>query len=168
MVPRKIMLLGDIGVGKSSIARRFVFDAFEETYNPTLGVDIYTQEIAPCTAHANGGAKLIIWDTDGNLGNSILSLVYMRNAAAALVVGDRTRPATLETMVALGKQFLEMQPGSYCAFLLNKCDMPGALSELPSPVLQSGIPSIPTSAKTGENICHAFLAAADAIRRRSA
>ena len=29
MVPRKIMLLGDIGVGKSSIARRFVFDAFE-------------------------------------------------------------------------------------------------------------------------------------------
>jgi hypothetical protein len=42
------------------------------------------------------------------------------------------------------------------------------LSELPSPVLQSGIPSIPTSAKTGENIRHAFLAAADANKRRSA
>ena len=73
----------------------------------------------------------------------------MRNAAAAFVVGDRTRPATLETMVELGKQFLEVQPGSYCAFLLNKCDVPGTPNELPSPVLQSGIPSIPTSAKTG-------------------
>jgi small GTP-binding protein len=167
MVPRKIMLLGDIGVGKSSIARRFVFDAFEETYRPTLGVDIYTQEVPPSTAQANGAAKLIIWDTDGNLGNTILSLVYMRNAAAAFVVGDRTRPATLETMVELGKQFLEAQPGSYCAFLLNKCDVPGTLNELPAPVLQSGIPTIPTSAKTGENIRHAFLAAADAIKRRS-
>jgi small GTP-binding protein len=166
MTPRKIMLLGDIGVGKSSIARRLVFDAFDEAYKPTLGVDIYTYEIAPDRAGTSEGAKFIIWDTDGNLGDSILSLVYMRHAAAALVVGDPTRPATLQPMVELGKRFMEAQPGRYCAFLLNKCDVPGISTELPAHAAQLGIPSIPTSAKSGENIQHAFLAAADAIQRR--
>ena len=109
-----------------------MFDEFEETYKGRRSASTSTPKRLSDTADAsNGAAKFIIWDTDGNFGNSVLSLVYMRNAAAALVVGDRTRPATLETMVELGKQFLETQPGSYCAFLLNKCDMPGALSELP-------------------------------------
>ena len=44
---RKIMLLGDIGVGKSSIVRRLVFDEFDHNYKPTLGVDVYSCEIAP-------------------------------------------------------------------------------------------------------------------------
>jgi small GTP-binding protein len=164
MTPRKIMLLGDIGVGKSSIARRLVFDQFEETYKPTLGVDIYTYEIPPSTADSSDGAKFIIWDTDGNFGDSILSLVYIRQAAGALVVGDVSRPATLQSMIELGSRFLEAMPGRYCAFLINKSDMTDA--DLPASVVLSSIPSIRTSAKTGENIQHAFLTAADAIRRR--
>jgi small GTP-binding protein len=166
MTPRKIMLLGDIGVGKSSIARRLVFGDFQESYKPTLGVDIYTCEIAPGTAGISEGAKFVVWDTDGNFGDSILSLVYMRHAAAALVVGDLTRPTTLQSMLALGNKFLEVQPGRYCAFLLNKSDVSGVSTDLPAPVTQAAIPSVPTSAKTGENIQHAFHAAADAIRRR--
>ena len=41
----KIMLLGEIGVGKSSIAQRLVFNRFGTDYKPTLGVDVYTYEI---------------------------------------------------------------------------------------------------------------------------
>ena len=37
----KVMLLGQIGVGKSSIAQRLVFDRFESSYKPTMGVDVY-------------------------------------------------------------------------------------------------------------------------------
>lgn len=164
MTPRKIMLLGEIGVGKSSIARRLVFDAFEETYKPTLGVDIYTYEI-PTGSAGEPAAKFIIWDTDGNFGDSILSLVYIRQAAGALIVGDVTRPATLHAMAELADRFLDAMPGRYCAYLVNKCDMAG-FTDLPAHIAQSSIPAIRTSAKTGENIQHAFLAAADAIRRR--
>jgi small GTP-binding protein len=167
MTPHKIMLLGEIGVGKSSIARRLVFDRFESDYKPTLGVDVYDYEIDPGPAPQPGaGARFIIWDTDGNFGDSILSLVYIKQAAAALIVGDLTRCATLKTMVQLGQNFLEAMPGRYCAFLMNKSDMADPSIDLPPELMQSSIPALRTSAKTGENVKNAFLRAAEAISRR--
>jgi small GTP-binding protein len=165
MTPRKIMLLGEIGVGKSSIARRLVFDRFESEYKPTLGVDIYTYEINS-TAPACQRAAFIIWDTDGNLGDSILSHVYIKEAAAALIVGDVTRPATLDAMVQLGQQFMTAMPGRYCSFLINKFDLADGSDDVPSSLARSSVPTLRTSAKTGENVKTAFLGAADAIRRR--
>ena len=41
----KVMLLGDIGVGKSSLARRLVFDHFETDYKTTIGVDVLTYDL---------------------------------------------------------------------------------------------------------------------------
>lgn len=167
MTPRKIMLLGEIGVGKSSIARRLVFDRFDPDYKPTLGVDVYTYEIAqPCPEEPEARARFIIWDTDGNFGDSILSLVYIKQAAGALVVGDLTRRDTLDTMLALGRGFLQAMPGRYCGLLLNKSDAAGEDVALPPELTQSPIPAMRTSAKTGENVENAFLRAADAIRRR--
>lgn len=167
MRSQKIMLLGEIGVGKSSIARRLVFDRFEGDYKPTLGVDIYSYEIdassAPASEHA---VKFVIWDTDGNFGDAILSHVYIKEAAGALIVGDVTRRTTLDAMVRLGRQFMEAMPGRYCGFLMNKSDLASASGELPPVVADSSIPTLRTSAKTGENIRNAFLRAADAIRRR--
>ncbi len=167
MTPRKIMLLGEIGVGKSSIARRLVFDRFDPDYKPTLGVDVYSYEVdeAPGT-EAGSRARFIIWDTDGNFGDSILSLVYIKQAAGALVVGDLTRRATLETMVQLGRSFMDAMPGRYCGLLMNKSDMTDGAADLPPEVTQCSIPALRTSAKTGENVENAFLRAADAIRRR--
>ncbi|MCB1484942.1 MAG: hypothetical protein KDJ17_08635, partial [Hyphomicrobiaceae bacterium] len=59
MSARKVMLLGEIGVGKSSLARRLVFDKFEFDYKPTIGVDIYRYE-APASA-TRPATTLIIW-----------------------------------------------------------------------------------------------------------
>ncbi len=167
MMARKIMLLGEIGVGKSSIARRLVFDRFESDYKPTLGVDVYSYEIEAGLGPLPGaGAKFIVWDTDGNFGDSILSHIYIKHAAGALIVGDVTRRASLETMLHLGRSFMSAMPGRYCGFLVNKSDLTGATAELPSALVHSSIPIMRTSAKTGENVKEAFLGAADAIRRR--
>ena len=168
MTARKIMLLGEIGVGKSSIARRLVFDRFEADYMPTLGVDVYSFEIEPSLDSGAGadGLTFVIWDTDGNFGEAILSHVYIKEAVGALVVGDLTRRSTLQRMVELGNKFLEAMPGRYCAFLLNKSDLESAATELPPELVKSTIPMLRTSAKTGENVKDAFLRAADAIRRR--
>jgi small GTP-binding protein len=167
MTPRKIMLLGEIGVGKSSIARRLVFDRFESEYKPTLGVDVYSYEIDPGVAPQSGnGAKFIIWDTDGNFGDNILSHIYIKQAAGALIVGDVTRRTTLESMLQLGRSFLSAMPGRYCGFLINKSDLTGDAAELPPALMHSSIPVVRTSAKTGENVKEAFLGAADVIRRR--
>jgi Ras-related protein Rab-5C len=166
MTARKIMLLGEIGVGKSSIARRLVFDRFEGDYKPTIGVDVYSYDVEPGPAGPQPPIKFIIWDTDGNFGEAVLSHVYIKEAAAALIVGDVTRRSTLQRMVELGNGFMDAMPGRYCAFLINKCDIENAAAELPPELLKSSIPMLRTSAKTGENVKDAFLNAANAIRRR--
>ena len=47
MIQRKLMLLGEIGVGKTSTIRRLVFDKFETNYKATVGTDIYTVDVEP-------------------------------------------------------------------------------------------------------------------------
>ncbi len=40
MISAKIMILGAVGVGKSSVVQRFVCDRFDADYKSTIGVDI--------------------------------------------------------------------------------------------------------------------------------
>lgn len=166
MTARKVMLLGEIGVGKSSIARRLVLDRFDFDYKPTIGVDVYLYEVPDTPGRER--MTLIIWDTDGNFGESIFRHVYVKQATAALIVGDVTRRSTLDTMLALGSGFSDALPGRYCGFILNKIDL---IEEKEPPVLPQGlagvrVPLARTSAKTGSNVKEAFHAAAAAILRR--
>lgn len=166
MSARKVMLLGEIGVGKSSLARRLVFDKFEFDYKPTIGVDIYRYEVA--AGAMRSATTLIIWDTDGNFGDAIFRHIYMKEAAAALIVGDLSRPATLDTMAKLATGFSESFPGRHTTFIVNKTDLiPDAeLAPLPAALTQRGSPLVRTSAKTGSNVANAFIETADVIARR--
>jgi len=166
MTARKVMLLGEIGVGKSSIVERLVFDRFDFEYKPTIGVDIYRYDVPPTPARP--GMSLIIWDTDGNFGDSIFRHVYVREASAALIVGDLTRRETLDTMVRIGHGFHEALPGRHVSLILNKLDLvsaPEALA-MEGAMTRPGGDIVKTSAKTGANVGHAFLHAAEAIIRR--
>lgn len=165
MIARKVMLLGEIGVGKSSLARRLVLDRFDSDYLPTIGVNVYRYEVRP--PPAQGPVSLIVWDTDGNFGESIFSHVYMKQAAAAFIVGDITRRATLNTMLRLRSGFREAFPGRHDALIVNKMDIAaGEEAHLPD-VLAAGAPGVyHTSAKTGDNVRRAFDEAAATILRR--
>lgn len=166
MIARKVMLLGEIGVGKSSLARRLVFDKFDFDYKPTIGVDIYRYEVsATATRHAT---TLILWDTDGNFGDAIFRHIYMKEAAAACIVGDLSRPQTLDTMAKLATGFLDNFPGRHTTLIVNKTDLiPDAeLAPLPPALARTLAPLIRTSAKTGDNVAKAFIETADVISRR--
>lgn len=166
MTSRKIMLLGEIGVGKSSIAQRLVLDRFETAYKPTIGVDVYRYEVAATPARP--AINLIIWDTDGNLNDLIFRHVYMKAASAAMIVGDVTRPDTLDAMARLADGFRAELPGRHVSFLLNKVDLasdPAAL-DIPQALRQSGAAIFKTSAKSGDGVKQAFTEAADAMVRR--
>lgn len=167
MIARKIMLLGEIGVGKSSIAKRLVLDRFEFDYKPTIGVDVYQYDVPDDAGRP--GMRLIVWDTDGNFGDAIFRHVYMRQASAAMIVGDVTRRGTLEAMAKLGEGFRDAFPGRHFTYLVNKFDLlaEGQLPDLPEPLTRQGISLVRTSALTGDNVREAFRAAADIIHRRA-
>jgi small GTP-binding protein len=125
----KVMLLGEIGVGKSSLARRLVFGRFHNEYKPTIGVEVYRYDVA--AVDGADATSLILWDTDGNFGDAIFRHVYLKEAAAALIVADQSRPETVDSMVRLARGFHEVLPGRCVHFILNKADLaerPGAPS----------------------------------------
>lgn len=166
MTAHKVMLLGEIGVGKSSLARRLVFDKFEFDYKPTIGVDIYRYEVPETPGRPH--TSLIIWDTDGNFGEAIFRHIYMKEAAAALIIGDLTRISSLDTMIKLGDGFREAFPGRHAAFVVNKTDLVAEadMAPLPAALAHGSLNLTRTSAKTGSNVAKAFNEAADVIHRR--
>lgn len=166
MISAKVMLLGDIGVGKSSLARRFVFDQFESDYKTTIGVDVLTHDVDLGPQCDNAPLRFVLWDTDGDFGNRIFETVYLAGASGAIVVADATRPATLVKMASLVSRFEESFPGRPVAAIVNKIDL---VSEPPS----VGDPEAPqiavvyTSAKTGEGVAALFVDLGRVIWRRA-
>jgi small GTP-binding protein len=167
MTARKLMLLGEIGVGKSSLVRRLVFDTFDISYKPTIGVDIYRYDV-PDTPQ-RPGVSLVIWDTDGNFGASIFKHIYMRHAQAAMIVADISRPETLSVQQSLALGFQEHFPGRPVAFVVNKMDLAPSHEPivLPPHLTEAEAIVAQTSAKTGHDVHAAFQSTADAIVRRN-
>lgn len=163
MMIRKIMLLGEIGVGKTSIARRLAFDKFGDVYKATIGVDLYRYEVTP----PPGGVEFqfLVWDTDGSYGEAIFRQFYARQAQAAMIVADVSRPSTIDSMLRLGELFADTLPGRYFAHVLNKLDLvdnePAA--DLTARLVATKVPLFTTSAKTGRDVQDAFHLAAAAI-----
>ncbi|MGY4227577.1 small GTP-binding protein [Bradyrhizobium sp. USDA 4503] len=162
MLTAKVMLLGDMGVGKTSILYRLIYNRFEGQYKSTLGVEILSYDVAP----ADAPMRLVLWDTDGDFGTQIFDTVYVTGASAAIIVSDVTRPQTVTRMVELVRGFEERFPGRPYRALLNKIDLPeaagsaGAIAGL----AKSSVKSV--SAKTGVGVAESFVELAQTIRRR--
>lgn len=162
----KVMLLGDIGVGKTSLAKRLMFGKFDTDYKTTIGVDILTHELVLPVIPNPVTAKLLLWDTDGDFGQHIFKSVYIAGASGALVISDASRPPTIQKMFDFAEAFRERLPGRSVRAVINKTDivMPD-LSGMdrrgmqPEDVLFS-------SARTGEGVDAAFAAIAADIYRR--
>ena len=168
MISRKLMLLGEIGVGKTSLIRRLVQGRFETEYKSTFGVELYRVPITRAGPNGDQAIELIVWDTDCNFGQRIFRHVYIKGASAALIIGDLKRRATLESMVALAESFQDALPGRHFSFIANKVDLlsEGEGAELPAKLREARQPVLLTSAKTGANVEDTFIQAASSILRR--
>jgi small GTP-binding protein len=151
----KIMLLGEVGVGKTSIAKRFVLGKFEANYKATIGVDIFSYVLKPPVTGHDGEIELLIWDVDGEYEQHIFSHIYLEGANAALIVSDIARPATHKTALGLWETFTRAFPGRPAFLAVNKCDLRPEAPPLAQPQTL-GIETLWTSAKTGQNVAGAF------------
>ncbi|KAL1561186.1 Ras-related protein rabc1 [Salvia divinorum] len=89
----KLLMIGDSGVGKSSLLLSFTSDAFEEL-SPTIGVDFKVKHVTL------GGKKLklAIWDTAGQERFRTLTSSYYRGAQGIIMVYDVTRRDTFTNL----------------------------------------------------------------------
>jgi len=161
MISRKLCLLGAPAVGKTSLARRFVFSTFSDKYHSTIGVKIDKKSVVVDDVDVN----LIIWDVQGEDRYQKVLGAYLKGSAACILVVDVTRPETANIAMSLMDQIVTRAgPIPYC-LILNKCDI-GASAEtrgLLSPLINNAVATIDTSAKTGDGVDEAFLALARAL-----
>eukprot|EP00262_Sarcandra_glabra_P001586 TRINITY_DN1171_c0_g1_i1.p1 TRINITY_DN1171_c0_g1~~TRINITY_DN1171_c0_g1_i1.p1 ORF type:complete len:209 (-),score=35.96 TRINITY_DN1171_c0_g1_i1:327-953(-) len=90
----KLLLIGDSGVGKSSLLLSFTSDTFDDL-SPTIGVDFKVKMVTI------GGKKLklAIWDTAGQERFRTLTSSYYRGAQGIIMVYDVTRRDTFTNLL---------------------------------------------------------------------
>ncbi|KAL8579717.1 hypothetical protein ACOMHN_034793 [Nucella lapillus] len=92
----KYVLIGECGVGKSSLLQRFARDTFPETHVYTIGVDFDVKTLEG----ANGGmVKLQLWDTAGQERFQTITTTYYRGANGVIIVYDMNDDKSLESIL---------------------------------------------------------------------
>lgn len=116
----KVVLLGDMGVGKSSIALRLVHNQFNANSVTTVGAVCWTKSVNTSA----GSIKLQLWDTAGQERYHALAPLYYRGAAVAVVVYDITRRETFGTLKDWVRELKMQGPSNILiAVVGNKSDL---------------------------------------------
>nr|XP_043878594.1 ras-related protein Rab-18-B-like isoform X1 [Solea senegalensis] len=98
----KLLIIGESGVGKSSLLLRFTEDTFDPEQSATIGVDFKVKTLA-----IDGNkAKLAIWDTAGQERFRTLTPSYYRGAQGVILVYDVTKR---DTFTKLGNWLNELE-----------------------------------------------------------
>ena len=159
---KKVCLIGDPGVGKTSLVRRFVFDMFDDEYLVTIGAKVTRKELSLDLPRRDLNVKLslMVWDIAGQTRERMFQGTYLSGLEGALIVADLTRPETFSSLtdaIAMAGRSTTHIP---MVFLLNKADLaePSAdgLKDIRTQASRMAFPVLATSAKTGMNVELAF------------
>lgn len=167
VISQKICLVGDFGVGKTSLIRQFVDRQFSDKYLSTVGVKI-SRKLVSVSEQANKLSEdkrqlqLIVWDIEGSTKFKSIAPNYLQGAKGALIVGDVTRHSSLQNLKEHMQLFRSVNPKSVLVIALNKVDLikhaeQEALVQYLSLELSITKCEIKlTSAKTGEGVDETF------------
>eukprot|EP00658_Telonema_sp_P-2_P064319 TRINITY_DN5325_c0_g1_i10.p1 TRINITY_DN5325_c0_g1~~TRINITY_DN5325_c0_g1_i10.p1 ORF type:complete len:203 (-),score=72.95 TRINITY_DN5325_c0_g1_i10:969-1577(-) len=115
----KIIILGDSGVGKTSLMHQYVSKKFDNRYKATIGADFLTKDV-----EINGQpVSLQIWDTAGQERFQSLGSAFYRGADACILVFDLTQADSFSHLSMWIDEF-QLQAGVRdCVLIGNKVDL---------------------------------------------
>mmetsp|Transcript_76746 Transcript_76746/g.106589 ORF Transcript_76746/g.106589 Transcript_76746/m.106589 type:complete len:213 (+) Transcript_76746:28-666(+) len=121
----KVLVVGDIGTGKTSIIKRYVHGIFSNHYKATIGVDFALKVI---NLDSNTVVRLQLWDIAGQERFGNMTRVYYKEAVGAFIVFDVTRASTFEAVHKWkhdidSKVHLPNGDNVPVVLLANKCDL---------------------------------------------
>lgn len=155
---KKVVVIGDGAVGKTSLIKRFVQDVFDDRYLNTIGAKVMKKELGvnrPDTGEIVD-LKLILWDIAGQETFENVKKAYYRGASGAIVVCDVTRRETMEVMHRWIENLFDVSDIIPIVFIVNKIDLEDEAKFTAEDVEREYAPYraavFKTSAKTGENV----------------
>jgi len=155
-ISKKICLLGDFAVGKTSLIRRFVYNRFDDKYISTIGVKVSRKTVSVSTAATPKELTMLIWDLAGSNAFDQVQASYMRGAAGAILVCDLTRAQTLDSVQTYAGNLLTVSPEAKLILAANKKDLANqhefSINQIEKVTTPLAIPFYLTSAKTGDEV----------------
>jgi small GTP-binding protein len=173
-IKRKICLIGEGGVGKTSLIKRFVFDQFSDGYLITIGTKITKKEIVIKSPENDQDltVTMMIWDIMGQKGfREILREAYFFGAQGAMAVCDVTRKDTLSELEGWIQSMNDITKDVPLIFIGNKVDLTDqaeiSFNDVKEFAENYEEPTVfLSSAKTGINVNLAFKTLAEKIAKR--
>ncbi|XP_071441096.1 ras-related protein Rab-32-like [Hetaerina americana] len=125
----KFLVIGDYGVGKTAIVRRYTEGKFSSNYKITIGADFSIKQLQ---WDSYTKINLQLWDIAGHERFGYMTRVYYKYAIAAAIVFDVSRIATFQSVYKWLKDVREkvsLPDGSTIPIVLlaNKCDIQGTI-----------------------------------------
>lgn len=159
----KVIILGDSGVGKTSLMNQYVNKKFSASYKATIGADFLTKEVLV----DDRLVTMQLWDTAGQERFQSLGVAFYRGADCCVLVYDVNNSKSFETLDSWRDEFLiqasPRDPDSFPFVVLgNKIDVDErkrAISQKRAMAFcqsKGGIPYFETSAKEAVNVEQAF------------
>ena len=153
----KIILVGDPGVGKTSILTKFVTNEFQSVYSSTIGVEFKLKDIYV----NNNCARLKIWDTCGQEKFRAITRQYFKNSNGVFIVFDLTNKDTIKRLNVWMKDINDNITNDFFVFLIgNKVDIKDRDISISEEAKQFAnnqkINYYEVSAKTGSGIYNVF------------
>ncbi|XP_078174326.1 ras-related protein Rab7 [Carex rostrata] len=160
----KVIILGDSGVGKTSLMNQYVNKKFSNQYKATIGADFLTKEVQI----DDRLFTLQIWDTAGQERFQSLGVAFYRGADCCVLVYDVNVMKSFDHLNNWREEFLiqasPSDPENFPFVVLgNKIDVDGGNSRVVSEkkarawcASKGNIPYFETSAKEGFNVEAAF------------
>jgi small GTP-binding protein len=156
VLQRKVCLLGDFAVGKTSLVRRFVYDVFSEKYITTIGVKVSLKKVSVPRDGEAVELSMMLWDLAGSEEFEHVRASYLRGAAGAILVCDLTRPESLACLPQYADQVLGLNPAARLIVAANKLDLNDqrrlSFAEVERTAGRLNAPRYLTSAKAGTDV----------------
>jgi Ras-related protein Rab-7A len=157
----KVIILGDSGVGKTSLMNQYVNKKFSNQYKATIGADFLTKEVTV----DDRLVTMQIWDTAGQERFQSLGVAFYRGADSCVLVYDVNVAKTFENLDSWREEFLVQagprDPDNFPFVVLgNKVDLESRVVSQKRAVawcaVKGEIPYFETSAKEAINVEQAF------------
>jgi small GTP-binding protein len=162
-VSKKVCLLGEFAVGKTSLVRRFVYDAFDDKYISTIGVKVSRKTVVVPHEDEPIDLNMMLWDLAGSEEFNRVRASYFRGATGAVLVCDVTRPETLAGLLTYAQDLTRVCPGASFVVAGNKsdlvdeqqitlADLEGAAEAIEAATGCGSVSCYATSARTGQDV----------------
>jgi small GTP-binding protein len=156
---KKLALVGDSSVGKTSLIRRFVIDVFDDKYIATIGAKVSKKDVEYKLPDKTVYLTLMLWDILGQKDYKKMRVQGLSGAHGVVMICDLSRPETIKSSEEFWlPEIVETCPNVPIVLVGNKLDVaqPGAVEALRTLSTKAEMPFTVSSARTGENVEECF------------